>query len=669
MHIVTQFPHEITDELDAGIVMSDGCRLSARVLMPDDAQTNPVPAILEYIPYRKRDGTVERDEMMHKYFAGRGYAVARVDIRGNGESQGLMSDEYTQSELDDAVEVINWLAQQSWCTGAVGMMGKSWGGFNGIQTAMLQPKPLKAIITVCSSVDRFADDIHYKGGCLLNENLGWSGTMLSYSSRPPDPALVGECWREMWMERLNNNPLLGPRWMEHPRRDDYWKHGSLCEGYSSIKVPVLSIGGWADNYMNTVAHLIENLDTTVKGIVGPWVHQYPHTADPAPQIGFLQEATRWWDHWLKGIDNGVVAEPQYRTFLQGSQKPDRKMKAREGHWIAMENWPDKSIEVQVSHFAGDRTLVSKPQNNIQLIVASPLDCGFGTGRYFPMGGAVPEQPGDQRDDDARSVFFDGHPTSEATDIVGAPVVNLTLEADKIQSKICVRLCDVAPDGSSMRITYGLLNLCHHESHETPKSLVPGEKFNISVRLDQISYKLHAGHRLRVAISNAYWPLIWPTPERDTLTLHSGSLELPVRPTSHEAEWQFAEPEVAEPWKRTVITPSQYVRTVTTDQMNGEVSLNVLDDYGVIEDDNHGLRVGTVVKETLRIHPDDPLCASGDIAWTQTLSRGDWSVRTEVQTKQWSDATDFFVTARVEGYEGDNLVFERDYDAQIERDFQ
>ena len=169
--------YEIKELPDMEIFMPDGCRLSARVWMPENAQQHPVPAILEFLPYRKRDGTTARDCLTHPYFAKHGYACIRVDMRGNGDSEGVMEDEYTQQELEDAVATINWLATQNWCSGEVGMMGISWGGFNALQVAALQPKALKAIITLCSTVDRYADDIHYKGGCLLNENLGWGATM------------------------------------------------------------------------------------------------------------------------------------------------------------------------------------------------------------------------------------------------------------------------------------------------------------------------------------------------------------------------------------------------------------------------------------------------------------------------------------------------------------
>ncbi|HID67971.1 MAG TPA: CocE/NonD family hydrolase, partial [Roseibacterium sp.] len=316
---------------DMGLVMSDGTRLSARVWRPVDAGKNPVPVILEYLPYRKRDGTCARDALTHPWFARRGYACVRVDIRGNGDSEGLMADEYSQQELDDAVEVINWLAAQGWCTGKVGMMGISWGGFNALQVAAMQPEPLKAVITLCSTVDRFADDIHYKGGCLLNENLGWGATMWAYSSRAPDPALRDD-WREMWLKRLAAEPFLPALWLRHQKRDEYWRHGSVCEDFSTIKAAVLAIGGWGDAYRNAVPQLVEGLDAPVKGIVGPWVHKYPHIAVPEPRIGFLQEALRWWDRWLKGLDTGVENDPDYRAYVMDGLRPATWASTRPGRW-------------------------------------------------------------------------------------------------------------------------------------------------------------------------------------------------------------------------------------------------------------------------------------------------------------------------------------------------
>ena len=667
MHIVTQFPHKIVEDQDMGVPMPDGCRLSARVWMPEEASEKPFPAILEYIPYRKRDGTIGRDEIMHKYFAGRGYAVVRLDMRGSGESQGLMADEYTQVELDDAVAAIAWIAAQPWCDGNVGMMGKSWGGFNCLQTAAMNPDALRAIITVCSTTDRYADDIHYKGGCLLNDNFAWGSQMWSYSSRPPDPALVGDKWREMWMERLEAEPFLAATWLAHQRRDEYWKHGSVCEDYSAIKIPVLSIGGWADNYMNTVSQLVENLDVPVKGIVGPWVHQYPHTADPGPQIGFLQEAVRWWDHWLKGIATGVENDPAYRAYLQQTVKPARMHKHRDGHWLAESVWPSERVLTQVLPLSGAGVLGGNG-GAFETQVNSPLDCGFGVGSFFPMSGDVPQHHADQRDDDARSACFDTDVLQQDLDILGAPFIRLRLSSDKPRAQIAVRLCEVHPDGASGRVTYGVLNLCHRNGHEAPQDIVPGEAFEIALTLDQMAYRIKAGMRLRVAISSAYWPFLWPVAERATLTLLEGALELPVHTGSEKNEWQFDEAEGASPWEARFLRPALYEKTQVTDKTTGEIRLILHDDLGLNEDPMHGLRSGTVTREVWRIHPDDPLCASGDIHWTQELARGDWSIRTETTAKMWSDAETYYLAGRLEAFEGDVLVYERDVETTVPRDF-
>ena len=291
MQYVTKFEYEVVEEQDLRIPMSDGVTLSARVWFPKEC--GPVPAILEYLPYRKRDGTVARDAGTHPYIAGCGYVCVRVDMRGCGESDGAFEDEYSPQELADGVEIVNWLAVQDWCSGSVGMMGISWGGFNGLQIAALAPKPLKAVVSVCSTVDRYADDIHYKGGVMLIENLGWAATALSWFSVPPDPELIGEAWFDIWLERLKATPFLAKRWVERQLRDEYWAHGSVCEDYSTIKAAVLSVGGWHDGYRNTIAHLVENLDAPVKGIVGPWNHKYPHIGVPGPQIDFLGEMLRW----------------------------------------------------------------------------------------------------------------------------------------------------------------------------------------------------------------------------------------------------------------------------------------------------------------------------------------------------------------------------------------
>ncbi len=652
---------EIEDIPDMGITMPDGCRLSARVWRPVDALENPVPAILEHLPYRKRDGTSARDALTHPWFAKRGYACIRVDMRGNGDSEGLMKDEYTQQELDDAVAVIRWLAEQPWCSGSVGIMGISWGGFNSLQVAAMQPEPLKAIITLCSTADRYADDIHYKGGCLLNENLGWGATMWSYSSRAPDPDLR-QNWRELWLKRLEAEPFLPSVWLRHQTRDAYWQHGSVCEDFSAIHAATLAVGGWGDAYKNTVPWLVEKLDAPVKGIVGPWVHKYPHFAIPEPRIGFLQEALRWWDRWLKGLDTGVEDDPDYRAYVMDGVRPARWYHERPGRWIAeaqgaTSHLPTVTFPLTDAGLGGGGPLSAR--------IRTPQTCGMECGEYCAIW-LGPDMPGDQRGDDALSACFDGAPLEADMDIVGAPKIRLRLSADKPQAQIAVRLNHLHPDGASTRITYGVLNLTHRNGHAKPEALNPGEVYDIELDLDHIAYRVPKGHRLRVAVSSAYWPLIWPSPETAELHLTDGDIIVPTRMPGHSDEWSFAPPDAETPRPVTTLREAQNTRRVETDMNTGETYLIIEDDFGKLRDETHGLITGSTAFERWSIHPDDPLSARGECRWTQEQQRGASQLRTETNCEMWSDATQFFLRATINAYENEVLVFSNTIEDTIPR---
>ncbi len=653
---------EIEEISDLIITMSDGCRLSARVWRPVDCHDEPVPAIVEHLPYRKRDGTTARDALTHPWFAKRGYACVRVDMRGNGDSEGFMEDEYTQRELDDAVEVIAWLARQPWCTGSVGMMGISWGGFNSLQVAAMRPEALKAIITLCSTADRYADDIHYKGGCLLNENLGWGATMWSYSSRAPDPALR-ENWRDLWLDRLKAQPFLPSLWLRHQHRDAYWQHGSVCEDFSAIKAATLAIGGWGDSYKNTVPYLVENLSAPVKGIVGPWVHKYPHFAVPEPRIGFLQEALRWWDFWLKGLDTGVENDPDYRAYLMDGVRPARWYEERPGAWIAENGGATshlESLELPLS----DKGLGLPGELNQK--VCTSHHCGMDGGEFCAIW-LGPDMPGDQRADDALSACFDGQPLEHDLAIVGAPRIRLRFSANKAQAQLAVRLNHIHPNGASTRITYGVLNLTHREGHAAPAPLVPGQSYEVELDLDHIAYRVPKGHRLRVAISSAYWPLIWPSPETAELCLTDGALSVPHRTLPGGDEYTFPPPETDAPHNVTSLRAPQNSRRVETDMNTEVIKLIIDDDFGQVRHEDYGLITGSRAREEWSIHPDNPLSARGYCHWTQEMTRGDTHLRTVATCQMWSDKDHFFLRAEMEAFEGDVSVYSNKFEDKIRRD--
>ncbi|MFO7789582.1 MAG: CocE/NonD family hydrolase, partial [Bacteroidales bacterium] len=455
------------------IPMTDGVRLSAKLWLPDASSEEPVPAILEYIPYRKRDFKAVRDAETYSYYVSKGYAGVRVDLRGSGESEGILRDEYLQQELDDGLEILRWIASQPWCDGNVGIIGISWGGFNGLQLAALQPPELKAVVSVASSDDRYSDDVHYMGGNLLTDNLSWASTMFAYNSCPPDPEIVGERWMDMWLERLDGSGLWLKKWLEHQRFDDYWKHASVNQNYDKINCPVFAVGGWSDGYSNTIFRLMEHLNVPVRGLVGPWGHKYPHHGSPGPKIDFLEETVLWWDRWLKGIDNGIEKEPGLRVWMQDTVSPISSR--RPGRWIAEKNFPAPEIRMK-TYYLKPATLDDDnhiadfiPEMNIQ----SPLSVGLFAGKWCSYSGST-DLPSDQREEDGGALVFDSRPLQEDVEILGAPELDITLSSDKPVAMIAARISDIAPNGRATRVTYGVLNLTHRDSDEHPSELKPGK---------------------------------------------------------------------------------------------------------------------------------------------------------------------------------------------------
>ncbi|HIY41580.1 MAG TPA: CocE/NonD family hydrolase, partial [Candidatus Nocardiopsis merdipullorum] len=460
MRTVSTLPNKIREDEYVLIPLSDGVRLAARVWRPVGSEENPVPAILEFIPYRRRDLTAQRDSIHHPYMAGHGYACVRVDLRGSGDSEGILRDEYLEQELVDAEEVLSWIAEQPWCDGHTGMMGISWGGFNALQVAARRPESLRAIVTASSTDDRYSDDVHYMGGCLLGDNLSWASTMFAYNSCPPDPALVGERWREMWHERLEHSGLWLDTWLRHQHRDEYWKHGSIAEDMGAVQVPVMAVSGWADGYSNSVFRLMAGLSVPRLGLLGPWSHKYPHLGKPGPAIGFLQELVRWWDRWLKGVDNDVMDAPMLRAWMQDSVEPSTTYDERPGRWVGEDSWPSPSVVPLVRPLGPGRILDhGQESGSAPLTLSSPLSTGQYAGKWCSYT-APPDLPSDQREEDGGSMVFDSGPLEERLEILGAPVVNLELSVDKPDAMLAVRLSDVAPDGEATRVTYGLLNLTH-----------------------------------------------------------------------------------------------------------------------------------------------------------------------------------------------------------------
>jgi uncharacterized protein len=668
--VLDPLPRPIREIENLWVPLADGDRMAARAWLPVDADTNPVPAIVEYHPYRKRDLSAVNNEPMHGYLAGHGYAAVRLEIRGSGESDGILRDEYLAQELNDACEAIAWLARQSWCSGRIGMIGNSWSGFNALQVAALQPPALGAIVTSCSTDDRYADDMHYMGGCLLSDMLDWGTLFQALLALPPDPALVGDRWRDMWRGRLDGISVPLETWLRHQRRDDYWRHGSVGEDYGAIRVPVLAVGGWLDGYSNAIPRLLAGLRVPRRGIIGPWAHAYPHLAMPGPGFDFLAEVVRWFDRWLR--DGAADDEPMLRAWMSEALPARPFYDTAPGRWVAEDAWPSARIAIR-RWLLGDGRLSDDPTATPAepRTWLSPLVTGLRGGEWCPYGtgGKGPEFPGDQREDDGGSLTWDSAPLSERLEILGAPAVELEVAVDRPDAFLAVRLCDVAPGGASTRVSFGILNLTHRDGHEDLQPMTPGERVPVRVQLNDAGYAFLPGHRLRLVVSTSYWPMIWPSPRAVTLTAFRGSLELPVRPPrdTDPGLRGLGEPTWGPEARTTTLRPGRWARTTMHDALTGEMTVTNVVEGPLVRQDRIGRALAVTGSDRVTIAADDPTSARAESDRAFEIVRDGSTIRVAANVTLACTAKDFILDVAMSATEDERATWARTWHTTIPRD--
>lgn len=647
--------------------MPDGVRLSASVWLPTDADSQPVPGVMELSPYRKSDGTALRDAAVAPWFAGHGYAVVRVDVRGTGNSEGVITDEYTQRELDDGLACIDWIAAQPWCPGRVGMIGLSWSGFNGLQIAARGPSHLHAVVTLGSTDDRYADDVHYWGGALLaDQELPWATTMLARNAQPPEPEVWGDDWLPVWRHRLDRTPPFVKTWLEHQHRDEYWRHGSVCENPASIRCPVLLVGGWADAYRDAVFRMLRSLEVPRRAVVGPWAHAWPHTAVPGPRIGFLQEVLRWWDRWLKDQPNGIDEEPTVYAWMQDSVPPRAYYDQRPGRWVVEDGWPSANVEMRrltLSPATAAFGAVLGEQVSPSAVELAPVQShGVHGGRSVSRGKGY-ELAVDQRKDDAVATCFDTEPLTERTEILGIPEAELDVSSDRPDALVAVRVCDVRPDGSVTLITRGVLNLTHRDGHQHPDPLLPGQRYRVRFPLHAIGYAVPPGHRLRIALAPTCWPVVWPSPEPARVTVHfpGSHIHLPTRTASADAPAiPFGAPEQRRPFEHERIGVSEHGE-VTHDLVTGRVTTVYENADGYVREEfGKPMRYHTSYRDIFDILDNDPTSAVVSSERAIELSRGDWRASVVANGRLACDKDFFHVRTDLTAYHGEEVAFQREW---------
>jgi len=593
-------------------------------------------------------------------------------MRGSGSSDGILYDEYTDQEVDDGVAVIEWIAAQSWCNGKVGTIGISWGGITGLQLAQRAPEALKTIIVLGATDQRYYDDAGYYMGCMVGQTIGWAAIMFGYNTRPPDPELAGDNWRDMWLDRLEQAPHYMERWFEHQHNDEYWQNNSPDSDHAAIGIPVYVVSGHADCWPNTVPRLLQKLQVPARGLQGAWCHRYPHLGIPGPTVDFLSDAIRWFDQWLKGNETGIMEEAGYQVFLQDSVKPQTYYDTRPGRWLGLSSWPSDRIEFENFHL-GAGGLSKEPVADQGFEISSPQTVGLMSGEYMPWFsfGPADELPGDQQMEDAGSLTFDTASLVEPLEIVGNAVVELNLSSDQSQALVAARLCDVWPDGSSTLITRGILNLSQRNGKSNPVPMVPGEAVAIEIELNHSAYVVPEGHRLRLAISTSYWPMAWPSPTSTRLKVHSNSslLKLPLLLSgAAEApltEFGFSVIGTAEP--TTELRPVSQKRELSFDAKKNLQLLEIAADNGKTRFDETGMEMGSKSLYRFSIGEFDPLTAIAEYDWEWEFGRGNWQTKTHTYTKITSDADYFYLHAVSTAWEAGNQVFHKQWDQKFKRD--
>jgi len=630
------------------IPMRDGTQLAARLWLPEGAER--VPVVLEYLPYRKDDGTRQRDEPTGRYLAEHGVAFARIDIRGSGDSRGgLLAGEYTPQEQEDGVAAIAWLARQPWSNGSVGMRGKSWGGFNALQIAALAPPELKAIMPMCFADNRYTDDAHYIGGALGLVNFEWGQLFQTVLAGPPDPRFFGPRWQEEWLKRLNGFPPVLHEWLTHQRFDTFWQRASVGLDYSRIRCPVYCVGGWEDGYNNSITRALAELKVPRKALIGPWAHLFPPDGLPGPALEWAQEEVRWWVKWLRGERTGIMAEPMFRFYMPDCTASEVYPQETPGRWVAEDTWPSARVAPAAFHL-NRGTLDSTPRAPETLRCPTRKIVGLQRMEWIPFSMSS-DLSKEQTPDDENSARFDSAPLPADLEIIGRPIATLRIAADVPVAHAAVRLTEINADGTSWLVTYALLNLTHRDGHREPSPLVPGRFYDVEVPLNLMAHRFKKGNRLRLALSESLWPLVWPAPTPAVLSVVTGvsKLTLPVRaPRQPEPEFKI---------------PLKHVQEDGS-KLGGGVTVTGPDAEGrvVVE------RQSPQLRWRLETTAGDPNSGRWAGEMTDRYERDDWGANELCAGFELTSTPDAFrLRESLKATRGETVVFERHWDHTVKRD--
>ena len=533
--------------------MRDGVRLSTDLYMPD--APGPFPVILIRTPYNNNR---EPDVQDAVYFASRGYVVLIQDVRGRGDSEG----EWTPfaREAEDGYDTHEWAGKQSWSTGRVGASGASYVGLTQWLPAPLRNPHLAALAPRVGFSNLYHNWVYTGGAFQLGFNLRWGAIQMhtrtnrtQYLWLPKEVHLSQLYWHlplTTGDEAAGRPNEFYREWIRHPSYDAYWERlGNIEAKYAEIDVPAYGFGGWYDVFLQSTLNNFMGVakqgysQKARRGqriLIGPWIHclgdrgTCSKTGDidfgPASLIDLRGEELRWFDYWLKGMENGILDEPRVKVFVMGRNR-----------WREADTWPIPGTRC-IRYYFHSRGKANSLRGDGGLGTAAPGSQPPDTYVYDPrnpvptLGGSaccgedvtpITMGPRDQRPAEERPdvLVYTTPPLDADVEVTGPVSVTLYAASDAPDTDFTAKLVDVSPDGYAMNVAQGIIRARYRDSWERPTLLEPGRVYQYTIDLWSTSNCFLCGHRIRVEISSSNFPQF----DRNPNTGHPFGLDAELRP--------------------------------------------------------------------------------------------------------------------------------------------
>jgi uncharacterized protein len=491
------------------LTMRDGVRLDANIYLPDDDSPAGWPVIMAANPYSKDVWFGPRTTPHLERFTQAGYAVAVVDFRGTGASEGVKSDAFERIEQDDVYDLIEQLAAQQWCDGRVAAWGLSYGGITALRAAAGGAPSLRAVVAIEGSTDPYSDEVVRRGAVGLAMIVGeWSSMMLALTALPPEsPWLTPSAFSA----RLQAARPWHDAWAEHPHRDHYWQGREVDA--AAIEVPTLIFTGWRDTNVGGAWRDFAAIRAPRRIICGPWLHGMPEGQEQAP-VDSVAVAIDWFDEHVRGTPPKGTRPPTVSVYIMGADQ-----------WESGERYPVTLSLDHTLHLSDGGLSTAPPSAPGRVSVTFDATVGIAAG--LGMSAA----PGDQARDVARSAVFTSDALGSSLDLAGSPRVGLSLRVPHLDVDVVANLNDLAPNGHVTLVTRAFQRL----SNPPPYTGTAGAESDCQVEMafDPTRYRLKAGHRLQLTLSAAAFPEYWPQLSGSGHEVLLGTLHLPTVPTVHE----------------------------------------------------------------------------------------------------------------------------------------